>query len=127
MPRPPRGCGVLYLLTLLGEFEERRVHYWVASGILTFAQVELQRLAGVGVVRGALPVELVVAATQVLQSGRTRRILLDQVYRRRERAIEASSRHRHAREVRNGVAASVSEPPLQRDCLTRLRGVQDTV
>src|SRR5919107_332584 len=77
-PRPSRGCGVLDLLSLLVELELRRVRYGVASGVL-FAQVEVQRLAGAGVALGGGPVELVVAATQVLQSGSASRDFLHQI------------------------------------------------
>ena len=41
MPRPPRGCGVLYLLRLLGELEERVV-------MSPVRQFQIQHLARVG-------------------------------------------------------------------------------
>jgi hypothetical protein len=89
-----------------------------------FSQIKPERLAGVGVGGGRLPVSLVVAIAEVLQTGAALRVFFDQISGCSCRAGQADRRHRDTGQVRDRVAEGVGDAPLEQDDLPGLGDVQ---
>src|SRR5215218_5678230 len=99
MPRPPRGCGLLYLPTLLGEVE---VSLLIVEAVGLTDHEGLASRAG----RSLVVVDELVAGGIVTELGRTGSVLLERIRPSEARAVRflCDARHRANQTLRSAVA-----------------------